>query len=133
MKKKGMSAAAVVLQELSAFTGNRKYCERGEQLLGYICRSAKKYPAGCCFALLALQPALVPGKEIVCACAGETRPAALAALTGIYSPELTLLIKTPSNAALLAELAPFTAQMGAEGKNLVYICENGVCQTPVEI
>ena len=55
-------------------------------------------------------------------------------MTAGYSPELTVLIKTPSQAAALAETAPFTASAAPkDGKPTVYVCQNGSCTVGMTI
>ena len=71
-------------------------------------------------------------RELVFALAEEKLPDELEAVLGHYAPELTALKKSPANAALLAELAPFTEGMEPQnGKAAYYICKDGTCSLPV--
>ena len=71
-------------------------------------------------------------RELVFALADEKHPEALEAVLAHYAPELTALKKSPANAALLTELAPFTEGMEPQnGKAAYYICKDGSCSLPV--
>jgi uncharacterized protein YyaL (SSP411 family) len=71
-------------------------------------------------------------REMVCATADEKLPEELKAVLSRWAPELSVLVKTPANAARLAEIAPFTAQMQPQnGKAAYYICKDGTCSLPV--
>ena len=55
----------------------------------------------------------------------------LTAVRAKYAPELEILLKTPSVAESLAELAPFTRDCTAkDGKAQFYLCEDGRCSLP---
>ena len=64
----------------------------------------------------------------------ENIPEAFKAVTAGYAPELTVTVKTPSQAAKLAEAAPFTRDAESkDGKPTLYVCQGGTCGAPVTI
>ena len=128
----GNSAAAVLLSALWRLTAEVKWREAREKQLSFICANLNRYPAGCAFALCALMDEVYPTRELVCAAPGEEVPEMLKTVTGKYAPELSVLLKTPGNAAELAQAAPFTADYAPkDGKAAFYLCANGVCQLPL--
>ena len=73
-------------------------------------------------------------RELVCVTPEETLPEALKAVLLRYAPELTVLVKTPANAAALAAAAPYTADMQPkDGKPAYYVCTGGSCALPVDM
>jgi len=128
----GNTAAAVLFSQLWRFTAELKWREAAEKQLDYVCAAAKDYPAGIAFALTAAMDFVYPTKELVCVSIDEEEPELLAAVTARYSPELTILLKTPQNASTLEKAAPFTAVFTAkDGKSTFYMCSGGVCQMPI--
>lgn len=128
----GNSGAAVLFDLLRRMTGEEKWRALWEKQLGYICRASGDYPAGCPFALSALMSLVYPTRELVCV--AETPPELLDTVTGKYAPELTVLFKSPENAAVLERFAPFTRSMGMrEGKPTFYVCSGGTCAEPFTV
>ena len=128
----GNSAAAVLFSQLWRLTAEVKWREEREKQLSFICANLNRYPAGCAFALCALMDEVYPTRELVCAAPGEDVPEMLKTVTGKYAPELSVLLKTPSNAGALAQAAPFTADYAPkDGKAAFYLCANGVCKLPL--
>lgn len=125
----GSSGAAVLFDALFRLTGDADMRAARDALLTFTCNYAANAPAGCAFALTALMGAVYPTREILCAAPDEAEPELLRTVTARYSPELSVLLKTPARASTLAELAPFTASAEAkDGKPSFYICENGACR-----
>ena len=124
----GNAAAGLVLERLWKLTGDPVWQTRADGQLAFLASKAQPYPAGHCFSLLAMGEALYPSRELVCATSG-TVPDGLLALA--ERRRLHTLIKTPSNAALLERLAPFTAAYPIpEDGALFYLCQNGACAAP---
>ena len=125
----GSSGAAALFDALFRLTGDADMKSARDALLTFTCNYAANAPAGCAFALTALMGAVYPTREILCAAPDETEPELLRAVTARYAPELTVLLKTPSRAAALAEVAPFTVSAAAkDGRAGFYVCENGACR-----
>lgn len=124
----GNSGAAVLFELLGRMTGEPKWTARADALLERLCGRAQQYPAGIAFALTALMARVYPTRELVCV---NDRPTEmLRSVTGRYAPELSVLLKRPGD-PLLAEAAPFTAQMAQlDGKPTYYLCQNGACGLP---
>ena len=78
--------------------------------------------------------ALYPTEELICALAQDELPAALTAYLRRHdTPQRTVLIKTPSNAARLAQAAPFTADYPVPEQGArYYLCRSGTCVAPVD-
>ena len=128
----GNSAAAVLLSALWRLTAEIRWREAREKQLSFICANLKRYPAGCAFGLCALMDEIYSTRELVCAAPGEETPDMLKTITARYAPELSVLLKTPARADVLAQAAPFTADyVPKDGKAAFYLCANGVCQLPL--
>lgn len=128
----GNSAAAVLFEELYRLTGKPVWRQAYDRQRDFLSASCSQVPAGCAFALLPVMREVYGGRELVCALNSKDLPETLKTVLGRYAPELTVLIKRPENSALLAELAPFTADMQPQqGSPAYYICQNGSCSLPV--
>ncbi len=124
----GNTAAALLFDQLDRLTGESRWREAAARQLDFLASHAARYPAGIAFAGIALLSRLYPTRELVCV--AEEPPASLRAVLGTYAPELTVLLKRPSDTRL-GELCPFTAQMTqTEGKPTFYLCQNGSCGLP---
>ena len=124
----GNTAAALLFDQLDRLTGESRWREAADAQLSFLASHAARYPAGIAFGCIALLSRLYPTRELVCV--AEEPPATLRAVLGTYAPELTVLLKRPSDARL-GELCPFTAQMTqTEGKPTFYLCQNGSCGLP---
>ena len=127
----GNAVAALVLSRLARLTGSERFRSAKELQLRYLAGAIRDYPAGHCFALLAMLEELWPTAELIC-----TAPKLPAELSSLLRreicPNLTALVKTPENARQLAEIAPFTADypVPASGAQY-YLCRGGSCLSPV--
>ncbi|MGI5976815.1 MAG: thioredoxin domain-containing protein [Candidatus Limivicinus sp.] len=125
----GSSAAAVLFDELFRYTADIEMRELRDRLLGFICGSCGKYPAGSPFALCALLSAVYPTRELLCAAPVEDRPELLKTISSRYMPELSILLKSPGREKALAAAAPFTASAAPRGdRPCFYLCEDGCCR-----
>ena len=128
----GNSGACLLFAQLARLTGKAEWQEAADKQLGFLCGACAAAPAGCAFGYLPMMEAVYGSRELVFALADEKNPDELEAVLGHYAPELTALKKSPANAALLAELAPFTEGMEPQnGKAAYYICKDGACSLPV--
>lgn len=120
----GNSVAAMVLETLAQLTGETGWRKAADRQMRFMAGHAAEYPAGHCFALLAIEKALHPSRElIVC---GEQIPPEILSL---HQHDLNILFKSSANAGRLAACAPFTLSYpvpdhGSTG----YLCENGACR-----
>lgn len=120
----GNSVAAMVLETLAQLTGEVKWRRAADRQMRFAAGQAERYPAGCCFALLAIDKALRPSRELV-VCAQEVPDKLLA----LHSDDLNILFKSPANAARLAGCAPFTEAYPVPAQGIsAYLCENGACR-----
>lgn len=125
----GNSAAAVLFDLLWRLCGDYRWRERRDGLLDYICGFSERYPAGCPFALCAGLSAVYPTRELLCVSPDETVPALLGSITARYSPELTVLLKSPERSEELAGAVPFSRDAQCkDGSAAFYVCENGACR-----
>ena len=128
----GNSAACLLFSQLARLTGKTEWQEAADKQLRFLCGACSAAPAGCAFGYLPMMEEVYGKRELVFALADEKLPETLEAVLGHYAPELTVLKKSPANAALLAELAPFSEGMEPQnGKAAYYICQNGSCSLPV--
>ncbi len=128
----GNSAAAMALQKLAALTGDVRFQEAARRQMQYCAREICDYPAGSSFALLAMAGAVYPHRELVCAVDGEQSEELRKQIEKLPIDGMEILVKTRENAEKLAECAPFTAEYPLPQEGVMYyLCENGVCQTPV--
>ena len=125
----GNAVAAVVLVRLAALTGEPRWQGLAERQLSYITGTAREYPMGYSFSLLALCEALYPSRELVCAISDQP-PDELRTLSEAHN--LRTLVKTLENAKKLEQIAPFTAGYPLpETGEAYYLCQNGACSAPV--
>ena len=128
----GNSAAAVLFDRLFRTTAEEEWRALTAAQFDFLTSAAGKYPASRCFGLTALALGQGPSKETVAVLPGELFPPELEAILKKWSPEMTVLVKTPSHAEALSEVAPFTAPMGTrDGKATYYICTDGACGLPL--
>ena len=128
----GNAAAALVLVRLAALTEKESWQQAAERQLRYLAGRMQDYPAGHSFSLLAMMEAFSPSARLLCVTAEPELPRELEALLKQHPQQLTILLKTPENAALLAELAPFTAHCPLpETGSRYYLCQGRTCRPPV--
>lgn len=120
----GNSVAAMVLESLAQLTGELIWRRAADRQLRYMAGCAEEYPSGHCFAMLAIDKALGPHRQLV-AC-GKEIPAELRELRG---KDISVVFKSDENAERLSKCAPFTAAypVPEEGTGW-YLCENGTCR-----
>ena len=125
----GNSAAATVFDLLFRYTGDILMRQHRDELLSLICAHCGKYPAGCPWALCAVLSDVYPTRELLCVSPDEAVPELLSAVTSRYSPELTVILKSPRREKELAAIVPFSRDaLCKDGKAAFYICENGACR-----
>ena len=126
----GNSVAAYVLGRLTRLTGELRWQETLDRQIAFLAGRLQEYPSGHSFALLAMQEALTPSRELVCVTADTRVPDPLETLE---VQNLTVLLKTPDNQKRLTEAAPFTADYPIpKAGTLYYLCENGACRAPAD-
>ena len=129
----GNSVAALVLCSLWNLTGEEKWQEAAQQQLEFLAGACEEYPAGHSFALLAMEDVLHPHRELLCATRDGVPQRLRRYLDENPAYGLSVLVKTPENADLLAQLAPFTKEIPLPSQGSVYyLCENGSCRAPLE-
>ena len=128
----GNSAAAVLLQRLFLLTAEERWRALMERQFAFLAAAVGEYPASCCYGMSALALRDHGTRETVAALPGEEFPPTLRAILGRWSPELTVLVKTPARAEALTAACPFTEGMDVrDGKATYYVCTGGACAQPV--
>lgn len=128
----GNSVAAMVLKKLAALTGDAKWQEAARRQMRYCAQEIQEYPAGYSFALLAMAEEIYPHRELVCAVSAGMSEELKEQLENLPIYGTSILVKTMEIADDLAQCAPFTAEYPLPQEGVMYyLCENGVCQTPV--
>ena len=126
------SVSALVLHRLWRLTGEERWRQAARKQLAFVAGAAADYPSGHAFGLLAMLEALWPAEELVCA-AREIPGELMDLLRRGDRPNLAVIVNTPSAAAELAEIAPYTAdypipETGAK----YYLCRGGACRAAVD-
>ncbi len=129
----GNSVAAMVLQRLAVLTGEIKWQDASDRQMAFLTASVGQYPASSCFGVLAMMDALYPHRELVCAAQDGLPDELLQYLKEDPADDFQVLLKTESNAEVLAQCAPFTRDYPIpETGAMYYFCENGACKAPVK-
>lgn len=128
----GNSTAAMLLSKLFNYTGDTKWQEAAQRQNRFLAGTIKDFPYGHSFGLLALMESLYPSRELVVVSADEALPGALKDyLSQNGSFGLTVLFKSPQNAALLGDTVPFTKDYPIPKTGcMYYLCQNGMCAAP---
>lgn len=127
----GNSVAALVLSRLSRITGERRWREGADLQLRWLAGTARDYPAGYSFAMLAFLETLWPTAELVVV--AQEPPEDLTSFFRVPRPELTVLLKTPECADGLAVIAPYAEEYPIPERGArYYLCQGGSCSRPVD-
>ena len=128
----GNSVAAMVLQRLAFLTGEGKWLDAANRQMRFLSNDVWDHPGSSCLGMLAMMDALYPHRELVCACGSGVPRELQEYLREHPADDLQVLVKTPENAAVLAECAPFTKDYPLpEQGTMYYLCEDGMCKAPV--
>lgn len=124
------SVALSNLLALAQITGDLAWQERATDLTRSFSSQVTSQPQGFTGFLMGLDLLLNGGMSVVLA-SPDTRTDAhkmLQRLNKTFLPHTQVLLKTPHNAAHLAELTPFTCEMKPlNGQTTAYVCKNGSC------
>ena len=115
---------------LQRLTGEEPWAERRAAVLRELCLRPERHGPESLSGFCALLAAAHTQRRVLCVTSGEETPAALRALTGRYAPDLTVFVKTPSNADALAAAAAWTASFPIGEKALLYPFTDGVLGAP---
>lgn len=128
----GNSGAAMVLQRLSALTGEMKWRDAADRQMQFLAAAVGQHPASSCFGILAMMDVLYPYRELVCAVQDAVPRELEKYLAEHPADEIQVILKTGHNADGLAKCVPFTRDYPIpETGVLYYLCENGACKAPV--
>ncbi len=129
----GNSVFAWCLVKLAALTGELKWMERADKQLDFLLPYLTQQPTSHAFALTALQEKVYPSSQLVCVVSeSDGAREILRRPEGYMRPDLSILIKTPQNAAELGRIASFTKDYwGKPGEPYTfYLCEGWACSEP---
>lgn len=128
----GNSVAGFVLQRLATLTANSKYQEYAGKQLNFLAGQVKDYPAGYCFALMALIQALYPSKEIVCVeSENEDHKELSDYLAEHFEPNTVVLLKNEKNREDLQQMVGYVKDYQLiNNKTTYFVCEDHNCQAP---
>ena len=130
----GNSVAAMVLQRLASLTGEMKWQDAAERQMKFLAAAIGEYPASSCFGVLAMMDALYPHRELICAAQDGLPDELLQYLKENTAESIHVLLKTESNAEVLAQCTPVTRDYPIpETGVMYYLCENGACKAPVKL
>jgi uncharacterized protein len=123
----GSSSAAVGLLRLSAFTGDARYADAAESHLKLIAPLMGSHPQAFAYALLALDLAVRPSREVALAAPLDT--ASTAPFTAVVRERLRpglVLAGSPGDGVPLME-----GRTPVDGAPAAYVCEHFACRRPV--
>lgn len=132
----GNSVAALDLIRLARMTGEENFAAKAEALFQFFGMEILQRPSAYTQALIALDFALGPAREIVIAADDSGDPKAKSMIRTIRSfflPNAVMLFRPTADQKLrdLIALAPFVEQqVPLHGQPTAYVCENHVCQLP---
>lgn len=125
----GNAVTEMVLEEMAALTGEVLFRQAADRQHEFMAGQCKEYPAAHCFALMAMEKALTPHKELLCV-GTELPNEILAYLRDHSGHNVSILFKSKTNNAQLSEVAPFTASYPFTDHTAWYLCEDGTCYAP---
>lgn len=128
----GNSAAAYVIIKLARMTGSKKLELLAEKQLKFFVSSAKEYPVGFSFYLMALLSALYSSTEIICVVKDNESAEKLKKIVSEhFMPNTTMIVKTSQNEKKINEIAEFIKDYGLkDNQTTYYVCENNACSAP---
>jgi len=128
----GNSVFAYCLARISALTGEQKWQSAADRQLEFYYHAFNSNPSSYCFALMALMLKTFPTQEAVCVVGNrEDELKTASAIRQTFLPQANVIIKTPENARLLEQIAPYTKDYPFDNLPAYYICENQSCSPPI--
>ena len=127
---RALSLAALGFDALWRLSGEERWRERRGAVLSELCLHPERHGPESLGALCALLSAGHAERTLLCVSPAEERPAALAAITARYAPDLRVMLKTPARAAALAAVSAWTEALPIGGETLFYLREDGKIGAP---
>lgn len=130
----GNAVAFSVLLALYKLTGELAWQKPIQKQAEFLAGRASEFPAGHATSLLGFSELLYPSPELVCVTSENQIPQELTAFLQNHSQQLPFtLVKTKSNQAELADIAPFTQPYPFPRQGTAYyLCKNGSCSAPAD-
>jgi uncharacterized protein YyaL (SSP411 family) len=130
----GNSVASWILEKLAKLTGKAKWRDLADRQFSFLAQSISSYPAGYAFSLTAMGEAMYPSKELICVSNQREEVKKLRKLMQSCPMKewISVLFKTPENADVLVQIAPFTADYPIpESEGMYYLCQKKTCSAPM--
>lgn len=127
---RALALAALGFDALLRLTGGEEWRERRGAVLRELCLHPERRGPESLPGLCALLAASHEERALLCVCPADEPPGELRAIRARYAPDLSVLVKTPSNAASLAAAAPWTAAFPIGEKALLQPFQDGVSGPP---
>ena len=126
----GNSVALLNGLRLGRLTGDRDMEDAARRGLA-VPAVIREHPSGFTSWMAAAAFAVGPSQEVVLASPTKETPSMIAAVNDVFAPNAVVLLRTPETAAVLDELAPFTAvHTPRDGQATAYVCQDYACQAP---
>jgi uncharacterized protein len=125
----GNSSAALGLLRLSAFTGERSYEDRAEDVLGLLHHVAGRHAQAFGHLLQALHLRFAPRREV--ALVGEPLDDLAAVVRRGFRPEVVVAGMREGDADAQAAIPLLRGRSAVEGRPAAYVCERFACKLPV--
>lgn len=126
----GNSAAMLNLLRIARITANTKYEKKAEIINKIFSSTVSKYPSGFTQFLIALDFANGPSKEIIIS--GMDYHSFLSYIYEKFIPS-GIVLKISSQKDPIVELAPYLKDyLPSDNKTKVFVCENYICNLPVD-
>lgn len=122
---RALALAALGFDALWRLTGEESWRLCRGEVLRELCLRPERHGPESLSGLCALLAASAAERRALCVTPGQTPPAALDALRTRYAPDLTLLLKTPSNEEALAAVCGWTAAFPIGETALLYPFTDG--------
>jgi uncharacterized protein YyaL (SSP411 family) len=131
----GNSIVALALLKLGRLTMNQRFTEKGSDVLEAFSQQLKQSPAYSSAMLTALNFWLGPAQEIVIAGSANANDTKrmLRLVRSKFLPNAVVLLHEPGQrGSAIEQIIPFLkGQTAIDGKATAYVCENFVCNQPV--
>jgi uncharacterized protein YyaL (SSP411 family) len=129
----GNNVAASVLLRLAALTGDEAYRQRADDYLRPLSEVMLRHPQSFGYALIALEFALAPVREIAIVGASH-EPATQTLLdtaNATYRPNSVLASAAPDDTAAIQTIPLLADRLLKDGQPAAYVCQHFACQAPV--
>ena len=125
----GNSSAAMGLERLAAFTGEREYEYRAVELFRLLHQAAGRHPQAFGHLLQALGFHFAPRREV--AIVGEQIEPLVKVMRSAYRPHVVVAAIRPGDTEAPQQIPLLRDREPLDGQPAAYVCENFACRLPV--